>query len=566
MSSLFLPSADWIQAFFFFAVLFLLVKPTGLYIAHVLEGEHTFMTPFIRPVEKAFYALCRIDTGAEMRIARYVQSFFIFAFVGFLGLLTILLIQDFPDVEPSLAFNASISFLTGTNWQAYIPETSFTEATQRIGFTVQNFLAAASGIAVMAVIARSLKHNEPTERLGHFWMDMTRIILYILLPMALILALALISQGVVQSFTNSIFFSTLEGKESQILSLGPVASQIAIKQLGTNGGGFFTANAGHPFENPTAFSNFLEVLALLLLPAALTVTFGKMVGAPKQGWLLFFAMTLLFIPALAITYQIEASGNPFLDTPAIDQSAGNMEGKELRFGQMGTALMTTAATATSGGSLNGSMDSSMPLSALPALFLMMIGEVVYGGLGTGLCGMIVYILFTVFLTSLMIGRSPEYLGKKIGVQEMKMVAIILIVPAVLSLGGTAMAVLLDAGRNAATNPGAQGFSQILYSFASSATTNGSAMAGLSADTDFYNIALGFCMLIGRFATIAALFGLSASFAGQSASNSREMALRTDTPMFLILLIFIIFVGALTYVPALTLGPLAEHVALIGGVQ
>ena len=553
------------QVFLLFIALLLLIKPLGIYIAHVLEGKRTFMTPLLLPIEKLFYVLCAIDTRHEMSPARYFQSLIVFSFICFSGLFFILLMQVFPVIDVPLAFNTAASFITSTNWQSFTPETTVTNQVQQIGFTVQNFLSAAIGLSVMAALARALGSREERNEIGHFWMDMIRSLLYIFLPLSFLLALFLISQGVIQNFDSTLSVSTLESGKEQILTMGPVASQTAIKQLGTNGGGFFMANAAHPFENPTPLSDFIQLLAMLLIPAALTITFGRMVKAKKQGWVLFGAMMILFIPALFLVITFEQAGNPLLQSLGLDSSLGNMEGKELRFGTLGSSMWAVAASATSTGSLNASLDSFMPLSSLVTLALIQFGEVVWGGIGSGICGMIVYVLLTVFIAGLMIGRTPEYLGKKIGTFQIKMASLIILIPTFLTLTGTAIAVLTETGQSSATNFGAQGFSQILYAFTSVGYCNGSSLGGINASSPFYNIILGLCMLLSRFGTIAATLALAGSFAKQKAVSPAAGTLRTDTPLFTLLLICVIIIGTLNYVPALALGPVAEHLLLpIGG--
>lgn len=420
-------------------------------------------------------------------------------------------------------------------------------------------------MAVFAALARALGKKDGAGTLGNFWTDTTRGILYVLLPLSTIFALFLVSQGVVQTFASAIETSSLENGSPTVLLVGPVASQVAIKQLGTNGGGFYAANAAHPFENPTPLSNFLQILALLLIPAALTITFGKMTGNERQGAMLLIVMTLLLAPTLVLTSAVEQKGNPLVTALGVESSLGNMEGKEVRFGAADSALFAATAGASAGGSLNASLDSFMPLGSLVPFVHLHLGEVVFGGIGLGLCGMLVYVFLTVFVAGLMIGRTPEYLGKKIGVFEMKMIALVLLTPAFLTLFGTALAVASEAGRAGATNPGAQGFSQILYAFSSASNANGSAFGGIAAGGDFYTIALGLCMILGRFIPIAALLGLAGRFAKQTPLAQTNGTLKTDTPLFAFLLIsLILLTGALAYTPALVLGPGAEHILMFNG--
>lgn len=540
----------------------LCARPLGFYVARVLAGEKTFLAPILGPLEKAFYVFCGVSADDGMTAAEYCKSLLVFSFVCGVGLFVALVqAQDIPVVTAPMAFNIASSFLTGTNWQSYVPETTVTNATQQFGLTVLNFLAAAVGLAVFAALARALGKKDGSGTLGNFWADMTRGVLYVFLPLSVLFAFFLIAQGVVQTFSSSVCVYALEDGAQSVLLTGPVASQVAIKQLGTNGGGFYAANAAHPFENPTPLSNFSQMLALLLVPAALTMAFGKMVGNVRQGGMLLAVMTVLFVPTLFATSAFEQKGNPLLASFGIDAFAlGNMEGKEVRFGAIDSALFATTAGASAGGSLNASLDSFMPLGSLVPLAHIHLGEVVFGGIGLGLCGMLVYVFLTVFVAGLMIGRTPEYLGKKIGVFETKMIALILLTPVFLTLFGTACAVASEAGRLGATNPGAQGFSQILYAFSSASNANGSAFGGVAAGGDFYAVGLGLCMLLGRFVPILAFLGLAGSFARQAPLAATSGTLRTDTFLFAFFLVsLIVLTGVLSYTPALMLGPGAEHV-------
>ncbi len=447
--------------------------------------------------------------------------------------------------------------------------------TQMLGLSVQNFLSAATGMAVLVALIRGFQCVQ-AGTIGNFWVDMTRSTLYILLPFSFIFALFLVGQGVVQTFKPYYVVPVVEQVSStsntervtQTIAVGPAASQIAIKQLGTNGGGFFNANSAHPFENPTPLSNFFEMLAILLIPAALCYTFGILVGDTRQGWAILAAMTVVFVALLVPTASLEQSGNPNLAAIGVDQSVslsqsgGNMEGKETRFGIVNSAIWATATTAASNGSVNAMHDSFTPLGGLMPMWLIQLGEVIFGGVGSGLYGMLIFALIGVFVAGLMIGRTPEYLGKKIEAFEMKMASVIILIPAFLILGGTALAVMIEAGKSSVANPGAHGFSEILYAFSSASGNNGSAFGGLSANTPFYNIALGICMLLGRFGIIVPVLAIAGSLANKKSIPVTSGTLATHTPLFVMLLIgTVVLVGALTFVPALALGPVVEHIIM-----
>ncbi len=449
----------WIQLAVYILVLLALVKPLGGYMAHVFSGGRTFLSPIIEPVEKIIFRAAGVNPEKDMDWKIYTGALMLFNLIGFLFLYLLLRLQHFLPFNPQgfegvswdLAFNTAVSFVSNTNWQSYSGETTLSIFTQMMGLTVQNFLSAASGMAVLIAFIRGLVRHS-TDKLGNFWVDLTRSILYILLPLALILALALVSQGVVQTFRPTATIQTLDtstGTTSQVLPLGPVASQVAIKQLGTNGGGYFNTNSAHPFENPTPLSNFLEMLAILLIPAALTYTYGKMVGDRRQGWAILAAMTLVLMVMASIAMQSESQGNPAFATLGIDQTMGNMEGKEMRFGAAGSALWAALTTAASNGSVNSMLDSFTPLGGMVAMWLMQLGEVIFGGVGSGLYGMLAFVIIAVFVAGLMVGRTPEYLGKKIEIYEMKMSALIVLIPVLTVLIGTAIALLIPAwtGRN-----------------------------------------------------------------------------------------------------------------------
>jgi K+-transporting ATPase ATPase A chain len=572
-----------LQLGLYLLVLLLLVKPSGAFMARVYQGERTFLSPVLQPVERFIYRLARIHADEEMDWKTYAIAFLLFNFVGILLLYLIQRLQSIlplnPQslgaVPPGLAFNTAASFVTNTNWQSYGGETTMSYLTQMAGLTVQNFVSAAVGMAVLIALIRSFARHS-AKAIGNFWVDTTRSVLYILLPLALVLALALVSQGVVQTFNGSVNVSLLQSTHDsssqvineQVVAVGPAASQIAIKQLGTNGGGFFNVNSAHPFENPTPLSNFLEMLSLLLIPAALCYTFGKMIGDTRQGWAILIAMTIIFVALLGITIWAEQSGNPAISALGVDQApsnlqpGGNMEGKELRFGVTNSALWATGTTAVSNGSVNSMHDSFTPLGGLVPMWLMQLGEVVYGGVGSGLYGMLAFVIIAVFVAGLMIGRTPEYLGKKIEAYEMKMASLMVLIPVVIVLLGTAIAVATSAGRAAVYNPGAHGFSEILYAFSSTGNNNGSAFAGLSANSTFYNTALGLAMLFARYWTAIPALAIAGSLVQKKKVPVSSGTLPTHTSLFIIwLIVVVIIVGALSFLPALALGPLAEYLMI-----
>ncbi|MGA8863944.1 MAG: potassium-transporting ATPase subunit KdpA [Gallionella sp.] len=593
-----------LQIALFLAVLIALAKPLGWYMARVYEGKLPAFVRWMAPLENVFYRLCGVDSKQEMRWTRYALAMLWFALLSVLvvyamqrlqGMLP-LNPQGFGAVTPDSSFNTAISFMTNTNWQGYGGETTMSYLTQMLGLAVQNFLSAAAGMAVMVALIRGFARHT-METIGNFWVDMTRSIIYILLPLSVVLALVLVSQGVVQNFSAYQTVPTVETitydnpkvdaagnpvkdaagnpvtekatSKEQSLPMGPAASQIAIKQLGTNGGGFFNVNSAHPYENPTPFSNFVTMLAILLIPAALCYTFGSMVGDTRQGWAFLVAMTLMFAGFLAVAEYSELHGNPAFTALGVDQrisatqSGGNMEGKETRFGIVNSALWATATTAASNGSVNSMHDSYTPLGGLVPMAQIQLGEVIFGGVGSGLYGMLVYAVIAVFLAGLMIGRTPEYLGKKLEAFDIKMASLVVLIPPMIILGGTAIAVLMDAGKAGVANPGAHGFSEILYAFSSAVGNNGSAFAGLSANTPFYNSALGFAMFFGRIWLMIPVLALAGSLAGKKRIPASIGSMATHTQMFVWLLIgTVMLVGALNFVPALALGPVIEHLNMI----
>lgn len=552
----------------FLLVLLVLAKPLGLFIASLIEGD---MPRFMLRTEAVIWRCSGLKQPgremAEMNWLRYALAILLFNFLGFILLFVLLVFQDSLPLNPQkfsgmnwdLAFNTAISFVTNTNWQSYSGESNLSYLSQMTGLTVQNFLSAATGIAVVFALIRAFSRHS-SKTLGNAWIDLTRITLYLLLPLAIVFALFFVSQGVIQNFSAYILSDNLNSS-AQLLPMGPVASQEAIKLLGTNGGGFFGANSSHPFENPTALSNFVQMLAIFLIPTALCFAFGRTVGDNKQGNALLWTMAIIFVIAAATVIYAEYIGNPFLNDFSANSTA-NMEGKESRFGILSSALYAVVTTAASCGAVNAMHDSFTALGGMVPMWLMQIGEVVFGGVGSGLYGMLLFVLLAVFIAGLMIGRTPEYLGKKIEVREMKMVAIAILVTPTLVLCCTTLALMTEAGRAAIFNPGAHGFSEVLYAFSSAANNNGSAFAGLSTNTPFYNIALAIAMLLGRFGVILPVLAIAGSLAMKKPQVATMASLPTHGPVFIGLLILtVLLIGALTFVPALALGPIAEHVQI-----
>ena len=572
-----------LQIAVYVVVILLAARPVGKYMARVFQRERTMLDSILGPVERLIYRCAAVRPDEEMDWKANAVAMLLFNLVGFLVLYALqrlqgflpLNSQGFPAVSPDASFNTAVSFTSNTNWQAYAGESTMSYLTQMAGLTVQNFASAATGLAVLALFIRGISRHS-VRTLGNFWVDMIRSTLYILLPGAIILALLLVSQGVVQNFrpytTVPLLQATTDAQSAQvteqILPMGPAASQIAIKQLGTNGGGFFNANSAHPYENPTPLSNILEMLAILLLPAALCYTYGVMVKDTRQGWALLAAMMIIFVIFLSVAAWSEQGGNPALTAMAIDQTpsdsqpGGNMEGKEVRFGIANSALWATATTAASNGSVNSMHASFTPLAATVTLVMMQLGEVIFGGVGSGLYGMLIFVIVAVFVAGLLVGRTPEYLGHKIEAYEMKMASLLILIMPLTALGLTALAVMLDAGTSSVLNPGPRGFSEVLYAFTSQANNNGSAFAGLNANTPFYNIAGGIAMLIGRYWLAVPTLALAGSLAGKRLIPASEGTLPTHTPLFIFWLIAIVLlVGALNFFPALALGPIVEHFML-----
>lgn len=572
-----------LQIVLFLGMLLIWVKPLGAYMARVYSGSALVMTGFLGPIERLVYRTSGIDRQAEMTWKQYATSVLFLSLVSFLAVYLIQQVQGilplnpdgFPAVPHDLAINTAISFMTNTNWQGYGGESTMSHLTQMLALTVQNFVSAAVGMAVLIALVRGFTRRT-TNTIGNFWVDFTRGTLYILLPLSTVLAVALASQGVVQTFSPPQIVPLLEpfvdadGKPltTQAISVGPAASQIAIKQLGTNGGGFFNANSAHPLENPTPLSNFLQLLAIVLIPAALCYTFGEMVGDRRQGWALLATMGVIFVPLLLCVTMAEQQGNPALMGLGIDQTAsatqsgGNMEGKETRFGIVNSAMWAVTTTAASNGSVNSMHDSYTPLGGLIPTWLMQLGEVIFGGVGSGLYGMVIFALVAVFIAGLMVGRTPEYLGKKIGAFEIKMSALAILLPCASVLVGTAFGVVTESGKATIFNPGPHGFSEVLYAFSSAANNNGSAFAGLGANTLFYNGMLGLAMLIGRFGVLLPVLAIAGSLARKKTVPVGPGTLPTHTPLFVVMLVAVVLVvGALSFFPALALGPIVEHLHL-----
>ncbi len=579
---------DWLQMGLYLAAVLLLVKPLGAYMAKAFAEQPNRVTRLGAPVERALYRLCGIRADEEMTWQRYAIAMLLFNLAGLLVLYLLQRVQGWLPLDPQhfgavpagLAMNTAISFASNTNWQAYAGESTMGYLTDMLGLTVQNFLSAATGIAILLAVIRGFTRRS-AQTVGNFWVDTTRATLYVLLPLSLLLALALVSQGVIQNLHPYVQAHLLQSAAqtagraaatpaTQTLPMGPAASQVAIKQLGTNGGGFFNVNSAHPFENPTPLSNFLEMLAILLIPAALCWTFGEMVGDRRQGWALLAAMTVIFVPLMIGCVAAEQAGNPALHALGVDQHAsalqagGNMEGKEVRFGIVDSGIWSTATTAASNGSVNSMLDSYTPLGGLIPLWLIQLGEVVYGGVGSGLYGMLAFAIVAVFIAGLMVGRTPEYLGKKIEAYEMKMASLVVLIPCALVVVGTAIAVLAPAGLAGLANHGAHGFTEILYALSSASNNNGSAFAGLNADSPFYNTLLGICMFIARYPLAIGMLAIAGSLAAKKHVPASAGTLPTATPLFVTMLVVtVVVVGALTFLPALALGPIAESLMLHG---
>jgi K+-transporting ATPase ATPase A chain len=561
----------WLQIGLLFLIVLVLIKPLGLYMSRIFSGEKTFLSPVLRPVESVFYRVAGARPEHESGWLAYAFGMLAFNALGFVLLYTILRLQGvlpfnpqgFGAVAPDLAFNTAVSFVTNTNWQSYGGETTMSHFSQMAGLTVQNFLSAATGMAVAIAVTRAFARSSAST-IGNFWVDMTRATLYVLLPLAIIVALAFVAMGLPQTLDGSIVATTLEGAK-QTISLGPIASQEAIKQLGTNGGGFLNANAAHPFENPNAFSNYLNITAMLSLSAALLYTFGQLVGDRKQGWAFVATTAFFLIIGSGIIYYAESAGNPILNALGLDGALGNMEGKEIRFGQAMTATYAAVTTGLSDGGVNAMHGSFTGLGGLVPMFLIQLGEVLPGGVGSGLYGMIVFAILAVFVAGLMVGRTPEFLGKKIESREMKYAMLAVLILPLVILGFSAVSAILPFAVASISTPGPHGLSEILYAYTSAAGNNGSAFGGLSANTPWYNTTLGISMLLGRFAYMVPVLAIAGSIAAKTRISASKGTFPTNTPLFVGLLVAIILIlGGLGYFPALALGPIIEHLAMLGG--
>ncbi|MEE7456551.1 potassium-transporting ATPase subunit KdpA [Methylorubrum populi] len=555
----------WMQIALYGAVVLALVKPLGGYMTRVFNGERTLLSPVVAPFERGLYRLSGIDAREEQSWLGYAGAMVVFNGLGFVLLYALLRLQAVlplnpagqAAVAPDLAFNTAASFVTNTNWQSYGGETTLSYLSQMLGLTVQNFVSAASGMAVAVALIRGFGRAS-TKTLGSFWVDLTRASLYVLLPLCLLLALVLVSQGMPQTLGPSVEATTLEGVR-QTIAVGPVASQVAIKMLGTNGGGFFNANAAHPFENPTALSNLLQMVAIFAIGAAMTNVFGRMVGDERQGWAILSAMGVLFLAGVLVTYWAEANPNGVL--AHLGLSGGNMEGKEVRFGIAASALFATITTAASCGAVNAMHDSFTALGGLVPLLNMQLGEVIVGGVGAGLYGMLVFVIVAIFVAGLMVGRTPEYLGKKIEAREVKMAMLGILCLPLAMLGFTALATVLPAGLAGPANAGPHGFSEILYAYTSAAANNGSAFGGLTANTPFYNATLAVAMLVGRFFVKIPVLAIAGSLAAKKTVPASAGTLPTHGGLFVGLLVgVVLIIGGLTFFPSLALGPIVEHLA------
>ncbi len=563
--------AGWLQIGLILGLVALTTRPLGLYMARVFSGERTLLSPVLGPVEGAFYRLAGVAPEREQNWLAYTIAMLVFSAAGFASLYAILRLQaflpfnpqHFDNVPPDLAFNTAISFLTNTNWQAYGGETTMSNFSQMAGLAVHNFLSAATGVALAIAVTRAFARHSATT-LGNFWVDMTRATLYVFLPISLLIALAFIATGVPQTLAGSVDATTLEGVK-QTIALGPVASQEAIKQFGTNGGGFFNANAAHPFENPNAWANLLQIWALLAVSFGLVITFGKMVGSEKQGWAFFKIIAVVLASAVAIVYAAESFGNPLLTQLGLDPAGGNMEGKETRFGLALSSLYAAATTGTSCGGVNSMHDSFTPLGGMIPMFLMQLGEIVPGGVGSGLYGMVVFAILSVFIAGLMVGRTPEFLGKKIESREVKLAMLAVLILPLSILGFAGVAAVLPSALSSLANNGPHGLSEILYAYTSATGNNGSAFAGLSANTPWYNVTLGIAMILGRFGYVAPLMAMAGSIAAKKKAKASLGTFPTDSGLFVGLMIgVILIVGGLQFFPALALGPIVEHFLMFAG--
>ncbi len=567
----------FIQIALYCVVVTLLVKPFGFYMTRVFNGERTFLSPILRPVERVIYSLSRVNEREEQSWIGYGLAMLTFSLAGFLALYALQRLQavlpfnpqHLDPVGPDLAFNTSVSFVTNTNWQSYTPETTMSYLTQMAGLTMHNFVSAATGIALAIALIRGFARRS-VQTIGNFWVDMTRTVLYVLLPISIVVGLFFVWQGMPQNLDAYTEVTTLEGGK-QLIAQGQVASQEVIKMMGTNGGGFFNANSAHPYENPNALTNFVQIVLIFSIGAALTNVFGRMVGKERQGWAIFAVMGILFLAGTFTVYAVESGGNPAFASLPIDatpgalQPGGNMEGKEVRFGIANSSLFTTVTTDASCGAVNTMHDSLLPLAGMVPMVNIMLGEIIFGGVGSGLYGMLLFAIVAVFVAGLMVGRTPEYLGKKIEAKEVKMAMLAILILPLSILGFTALAVVVTPGLAGMANSGPHGFSEALYAYASATGNNGSAFAGLSANTPFYNTTLGLAMWIGRFLFIVPMLAVAGSLAGKKIVPASAGTFPTDGGLFVGLLIgVIVIIGGLTFFPALALGPIVEHLAMYGG--
>lgn len=567
-----------LQIIIYLSTVLLLIKPVGLYIACVFEGKPKYLHRVLGPIERFIYRVCSINSEQEMTWKSYTIALLTFNILGALLLYAIIRLQfylplnpeGFEVASPDLAFNIASSFVTNTNWQAYSGEHTLSYFSQMAGLTVQNFLSAATGLAILMAVIRGLNRHE-SKTIGNFWVDTVRGVIYIFLPIAIMVAIFLMSQGVIQNFkeypTATLIESIKNVENTQIIPMGPVASQVAIKQLGTNGGGFFNANAAHPFENPNPLTNFVEMLCIMLIPMALCYTFGFMVKDKRQGWAVFSTMFIIFIPLMFACVLIEKQNNPIIHKTFLNEVQpymGNMEGKETRFGIVNAGIWAAATTATGNGSTNAILDSFLPLGGLIPLGLIDLGESIFGGVGTGLSQMLLFVMLTVFVAGLMVGRTPEYLGKKLETFEMKMISFAILIMPVIVLLFTAIALSLESAKSMLGNPGAHGLTEILYAFSSLTNNNGSAFSGLNANTTFYNILGGIAMLIGRYWIAIPLLAIAGSLANKKAIPPSEGTLPTHTGLFIVIVACITLIfGALTFFPAFSLCSIVEHLMLQG---
>jgi potassium-transporting ATPase potassium-binding subunit len=563
--------SGWLQIGLILGLVALTTRPLGLYMARVFSGERTFLSPVLGPVERLFYNLAGVSPEREQNWLYYTIAMLAFSVAGFVSLYAILRLQaylpfnpqGFDNVAPDLAFNTAMSFLTNTNWQAYSGETTMSNFSQMAGLAVHNFLSGATGIALAIAVTRAFARAS-VSTLGNFWVDMTRATLYILLPISLLLAIGFLASGVPQTLAGSVDATTLEGAK-QTISVGPMASQEAIKQFGTNGGGFFNANAAHPFENPNAWSNLLQIWALLAVAFGLVVTFGRMVGSEKQGWALFRIAGLILVAGVAIVYAAESFGNPLLTQLGLDPAFGNMEGKETRFGMALSALYVAATTGTGCGAVNAMHDSLTPVGGLIPMFLMQLGVITPGGVGSGLYGLVVFAIISVFIAGLMVGRTPEFLGKKIESREVKLAMLAVLILPLSILGFSGVAVVLPAALSSLANNGPHGLSEILYAYTSATGNNGSAFAGLNANTPWYNITIGIAMALGRFGYVVPVMAMAGSIVAKKKHPDSVGAFPTDGGLFVGLMIgVILIVGGLQFFPSLSLGPIVEHFLMFAG--